>query len=110
MCPSLADKGVSNKQFENEIIQLRNQLLQKLYREMYPRWLKLKEASKYASIGMKRLKRLALERVIKGFPDPENGRHDWIFDRLSLDAYREGQMSDSTCEDKVRAILKTVPV
>ena len=59
--------------------------------EITPRWLKLKEAALYSSIGKTRLKELALQGSVKGFPDPDSRRGDWIFDRHSLDDYREGQ-------------------
>jgi len=56
-----------------------------------PRWMKLKEAAYYSKIGRDRLKKLADEGELKGFQDPDSGRGDWIFDRLSLDEYRENQ-------------------
>ncbi len=56
-----------------------------------PRWLKLKQATQYASICKKRLIELSLSGVITGFQDPDSKRHDWIFDRESIDAYRESQ-------------------
>jgi hypothetical protein len=75
---------------------------------MISRWLTLKEASKYSSIGMKRLKKLALEKRIKGSPDPDNGRGDWIFDRLSIDGYRESQLVNDSAKEKALAIIKGV--
>ena len=56
-----------------------------------PRWLPLKAAAKYSAIGRHRLKSLARDGAIAGFPDPDSGRGDWIFDRLSIDKYREAQ-------------------
>lgn len=56
-----------------------------------PRWLSLKSAAVYSSIGEARLISMAKAGEIKGFQDPDEGRHGWIFDRLSLDAYRESQ-------------------
>ncbi len=56
-----------------------------------PRWLRLKEAAWYSRIGKQRLIALANEGYIKGFQDPDSGRGDWIFDRLSLDEYRDNQ-------------------
>lgn len=53
-----------------------------------PRWLKLKQAALYSSIGQKRLKALADDGDIVGYPDPDSGRGDWIFDKDSLDKYR----------------------
>lgn len=57
-----------------------------------PRWLKLRDACKYAAIGKLRLKSLAQAGEVAGHPDPDSARGDWIFDRLSLDRYRESQM------------------
>ena len=57
-----------------------------------PRWLSLRDAAAYAAIGQKRLKALAREGHVIGAPDPEDGRGGWIFDRLSLDKYREAQL------------------
>ncbi len=51
-----------------------------------PRWLKLKQAVEYGSMGEKRLKKLAMNGEIDGYP--ENRRGDWIFDRYSIDKYR----------------------
>lgn len=59
--------------------------------EIYPRWMKLKEAAWYSKIGQKRLIRLAQDGHIKGFKDPDNKRGDWVFCRYSLDEYRENQ-------------------
>ena len=56
-----------------------------------PRWLRLKDAAVYSAIGVQRLKRLANDGHIIGFQDPESKRSDWIFDRFSLDDYRENQ-------------------
>ena len=57
----------------------------------YPRWMKLRDAAKYSAIGRQRLKDLAQDGSIIGFQDPESNRRDWIFDRTSIDAYREAQ-------------------
>jgi len=57
---------------------------------MEPRWLNIKNAICYSGMGRDRLKKLAVAGEIKGFQDIED--HDkWIFDRLSLDQYRENQ-------------------
>ena len=63
--------------------------------ERWPRWLKLKDTAKYSATGQKRLIQLAKDGVIVGFPDPDHGNHHWIFDRYSLDGYREAQAADS---------------
>lgn len=70
-----------------------------------PRWLSLKAASDYSNIGVKRLKKLAEGGRVKGFQDPDSGRGDWVFDRLSIDAYRERQDPDKELDRKCIAIL-----
>lgn len=72
------------------------------------RWLTLREARTYSGIGIKRLKDLAREGKIKGCSDPDNGRGDWIFDRASIDAYREGQMLAPTVREKALAIMRGI--
>jgi len=74
------------------------------YKE-WPRWLKLKQAAAWASIGKERLKQLAEEGHIKGFQDPDSKRGDWIFDRYSIDEYRNNQAG--YLEDKALALLRT---
>lgn len=64
---------------------------QKIEGKINPRWLKVREAAYYSGIGRDRLKDLAAAGRIKGFQDPDSGRGDWIFDRRSLDQYRENQ-------------------
>lgn len=70
------------------------------------RWLSLKEACYYSRIGKDRLKALARQGVVKGAPDPDNRRGDWIFDMRSLDSYREGQMPGMSIHDQALAIIK----
>jgi site-specific recombinase XerD len=70
---------------------------------LFARWIKLKEATEYAKIGKDRLKRLASDGVIKGAPDPDSKRKDWIFDRQSIDSYREAQMPNVDIEQKALA-------
>ena len=55
------------------------------------RWLKLKPAARYSAMGTQKLKRLAKDGEIIGFPDPDSKRGDWIFDKRSIDSYRETQ-------------------
>ncbi len=55
------------------------------------RWLRLKDAAQYSSIGKQRLIDLANKSEICGFQDHSSGWNEWIFDRLSIDAYRERQ-------------------
>lgn len=59
--------------------------------EIYPRWMKLKEAAWYSKIGKQKLIQLALDGEIKGFQDPDSKRGDWVFCRYSIDEYRENQ-------------------
>ena len=75
---------------------------------LYPRWLRLKEAARYSAIGRKRLVALALDGRIKGFQDPDSNRGDWIFDRLSIDAYREAQDPFLELHQKALDILKKI--
>ncbi len=74
--------------------------------EKYTRWLRLKEATQYAAIGKARLIDLAVSGVIRGAKDPDSKRRDWIFDRLSIDEYREAQMLVDNLEQKALAILR----
>ncbi len=55
------------------------------------RWLKLIPAAKYSAIGRNKLKALAAKGIIKGFRDLDSKRRDWIFDKQSLDSYRQDQ-------------------
>jgi len=71
------------------------------------RWIKLNEATQYGSIGKSRLIQLALEGIIKGAPDPDSKRHDWIFDRQSIDSYREAQMSSISAKEKALEIMRS---
>jgi len=59
----------------------------------FPRWLKIKEASIYSSIGVKRLKELALKKKIRAFKDQDIKTNAWVFDRLSIDEYRLAQIN-----------------
>lgn len=63
-----------------------------------PRWLKSKDASAYSALSPRRLVDLAKAGQVVGFLDESNRRGmnkgEWIFDRLSLDAYRQSQAGD----------------
>ena len=72
------------------------------------RWLKLKAATRYAAIGKHRLIELSRSGVVRGFQDPDSRRGDWIFDRMSLDAYREGQAVEPTNREKALAIIEGI--
>ena len=73
-----------------------------------PRWLSTSQAVSYARIGKARLKALAQSGEIAGAPDPEDGRGAWIFDRLSLDAYREAQLGSDVVAAKVAELRLVV--
>lgn len=68
----------------------------------------MKDACLYSHIGKERIKRLALQGAIKGCSDPDNKRGDWIFDRLSIDSYREAQLSGADAREKALAIMRGV--
>jgi hypothetical protein len=78
--------------------------------QIQPRWRSLKEAALYAHIGKLRLVQLAIDGRIKGFQDPDSKRNDWIFDRISLDTYRDGQYQAPAIREKALAILRSVQV
>jgi hypothetical protein len=73
-----------------------------------PRWLTLREAAHYSAIGEARLVSMAKAGGVKGFQDQCDGRRGWIFDRLSLDDYRESQATQPTYHEKALAILEGV--
>ena len=73
------------------------------------RWLKLNTAARYSAIGKHRLIELSRSGAIRGFKDPDTLRGDWIFDRLSLDAYRERQLGClPTVSERAKAIMMSV--
>jgi hypothetical protein len=55
--------------------------------DIIPRWLRLKAAAQYASIGEARLRELVAQGVIHGASDPGNKRGDLVVDRESIDRY-----------------------
>ena len=61
--------------------------------ELEIRWLSTAEAVAYSKLGKDRLKRLVVEGKIKGLQDTED-HNNWIFDRYSIDDYREGQINE----------------
>ena len=67
---------------------------------MKPRWLKIKAAALYSSIGQKRLKSLAISGDIRGYQDKESGRGDWIFDKKSIDEYRLKPLQENSIRFK----------
>ena len=70
------------------------------------RWLKLKEATQYAKINKARLIDLAKSGIIKGHQDQDNKRGDWVFDKMSIDNYREAQMTKMDTRQKSLATLR----
>ena len=68
------------------------------------RWMKLRFAAKYIGINKDRLIKLAKDGEVIGYPDPDNKRGDWIFDRDSLDRYRLDQRKEF--ENKVLELSK----
>jgi hypothetical protein len=75
---------------------------------MWPRWLKLREAARYSAIGQKKLIKLAQQGVVSGFQDPDHGRKHWIFDRLTIDSFRESQASQPTAKEEALDIMRTM--
>ncbi len=69
-------------------------------------WLSLKEAALEYHIGEHRLKHLGKTGSVKGFPDPESKRGDWIFHRGSLDTYRLSQANMSNSIDQKYLAIK----
>lgn len=78
--------------------------------DMIPRWFSLKDAARYSHIGTHRLIELAKQGIIRGIQDPDSKRRDWIFDRLTIDAYREDQMRTPTIHEKAIAIMNGIRV
>ena len=82
-------------------------IAKEIAREIRPfnaRWMKLRIAATYVGINKDRLKQLAESGEIRGYPDPDNQRGDWIFDRNSLDEYRVNQRKEF--ESKVLALSR----
>lgn len=75
---------------------------------MEKRWLTLKEAAKYSSIGLNRLQKMAQSGEVRACQDENDGRRRWIFDRESLDLYYMVQMSGPSRREKVLAVLKDI--
>jgi hypothetical protein len=70
--------------------------------------MKLRQASQWSSIGIKRLKSLAESGVIIGFQDPDAGTGEWIFDRYSIDEYRLRQADPAQDRAKVLKLMEGV--
>lgn len=77
----------------------------------WPRWLRLAQAREYSGLSERRLKELARERLVVGFPDPDDrrgrvGEGVWIFDRESLDAYRMAQAGNDVITNVVDKLMQ----
>lgn len=66
-----------------------------------PRWLKLKPAAIYSSIGQNKLIKLSTTGKIIGFQDTDSKRKDWIFDKYSIDQYRLNQSKTENNNKKI---------
>jgi len=56
-----------------------------------PRWMKLKQAAGYSSMGKAALIRLIEEKKIKGFQDNTHKTRPWVIDKNSIDEFRSRQ-------------------
>lgn len=74
-----------------EITNLAGLIAEKIKPLLSARWIKLKDAAIYSSIGKSRLKKMAESGEVIGFQDQNSKRGDWIFDKNSLDEYMEIQ-------------------
>ena len=72
------------------------------------RWLTLKGARKYCSIGERKLIQLAKKGFIRGGQLKDNGNHPWFFDALSIDRYMDSMLNCLELEDKAEKILKQI--
>ena len=72
-----------------------------------PRWLRLTDAVDYSAIGKKRLVEYAKKGVVSGFQDPDN-KNAWIFDRLSIDRFRESQNPMTGAKNRALEIMRSV--
>lgn len=71
---------------DNELDILAAKIAEKI-QPVTPRWLKTAAAVKYSGFGKTKIKKLAMEGKIKGYPDPDSGRGDWFFDKDSIDEH-----------------------
>jgi len=77
----------------------------------WPRWLNKKSAAAYSEIGWKRLITMAKDGLIVGYQDQDDKRKKWLFDRYSIDAYREAQAAQANdARKKARDILRSAGV
>lgn len=84
---------------EKELV---DEIVDRLFKRLAPivsenrddRWVGLKRAAQYASLGEHELIRLAKNGDIVGFQDRRKKTRPWIFDRQSLDEFRMCQYTD----------------
>ena len=74
---------------------------------MHPRWMKLKDATRYSAIGKTRLIGYAKSGAVDGFQDPDD-RNAWVFDRLSIDSFRESQNTNALADKTALEIWESV--
>ena len=83
------------------------------------RWLREKEANAYAAIPVAKLRWLADNDHITGLRNPDDQRGGMIYDRVSIDKYRNSQVAqikagDEKADEAARDILKragmTIPI
>lgn len=72
------------------------------------RWLKLKEAMQYSCVGKAALLRLVAEGKVKACKDSDGKTAAWIFDRYSIDAWRESQCNASQTTARAQEILDSL--
>ena len=72
------------------------------------RWITLREAAVYSSIGETRLVGLAKNGEIRGFQDASLKTKPWIFDIYSIDTYREAQCTQPIYAEKALAIMRGI--
>ncbi|WP_449246666.1 hypothetical protein [Desulfarculus baarsii] len=73
-----------------------------------PRWLRLADAVRYSGLSKRRLKELVKAGELIGGQDTGDlrggGDGTWVFDRLSIDQWRAGQLG----EDTLRSVASTL--
>ena len=85
-------------------------LASKIAKKIRPpgRWMYLSEAASYSKIGQERLLDLVKNKKIGGFRDLELKTKPWVFDKKSIDRYREQQallgISPAQATDKKAAL------
>lgn len=73
-----------------------------------PRWLKLKPAALYSSIGQKELIKLVENKKVAGFQDSSLKTKPWIFDKTSIDNYRIQQANKFNNDNNEQFALEII--